>query len=222
MDSWLQRLAVRGPADDIAAFKKATASPSKADYLYERAQFRTQRLSFVKLRSALPPSLADGIDEAQDPWDLVIDPPRRFRDGTIEITYRFQLDAFEPENLIAAASTMFPRLMYVLGTVAPSADEQSSLLAHAGKVRRWRISNRIKEPICAKIPEETEDNGDEVLWALAEADSKMMDEVMNHWKKKVDEIIVQSGNARPLKHRRSPKTRRGRISNDDRVSREGR
>jgi hypothetical protein len=203
MDSWLQRLVVRGTAADVAAFRKAAASPSKPHYfelLFERARQRTQKLSFIRLRALLPSRLADGIDEPQEPWDLVIEPPHRFRDGTIEITYRFQLNAFECENLIIAVSTIYPRLCFVLGVVDPAGDEQSSMMVHAGRVWRWRISNRLKESICAKIPEDTEDNEDEVFWALVEADCEMMDEVVNHWKEKVSKIV--SNIKRELKLRR--------------------
>jgi hypothetical protein len=223
MDSWLQRLVVRGVPADVAAFEKAAASPSKPEYLYQRAQLRTQRLSFVKLRAALPSRLADGIDEPQEPWDLFIEKPKRFRDGSLETTYRFQLSEFEPENLIAAVSGLYPRLTFVLGTVAPDADEQSSLLAHAGKVWRWWISKRLKESICAKIPEDTEDNGDEVFWQLVEADSKMMDVVIDHWKEKVGRVIAQiNRDTKASDDRSSPKTSWDRISKNHRKSREAR
>jgi hypothetical protein len=75
VDSWLQRLVVRGTVADVAAFKKAAASASKPYYLYQRAQLRTQRLSFVRLRASLPQTLAREIDDPQEPWDLVIDHP---------------------------------------------------------------------------------------------------------------------------------------------------
>jgi hypothetical protein len=218
--SWLQRLVVRGTVADVAAFKKAAASSSKPYYLYQRAQLRTQRLSFVRLRASLPQTLAREIDDPQEPSDLVIDQPHRFKDGTIELTYRFQLNAFECETLIAAVSTMYPRLTYVLGTIAPNVDEQSSLLAHAGKVWRWRISNRLKEPICAKIPEETEDNGDEVFSALVEADWEMMDQVVNHWKGKVNKIVSNIKREPKLRENRSiAKTASDRISTHHRASR---
>ena len=85
MDSWLQRLVVRGPAPDAAAFRRAASSRSKPAYLTVGPELRAHKLSFKKLRAALAPKHSGKIDEdPEEPWDLVVDPARRFRDGTKE------------------------------------------------------------------------------------------------------------------------------------------
>src|SRR5271167_3122336 len=99
MDSWLQRLMVRGPAPDVAAFRRAAASLSKPAYLTVSPELQTQKLSFKKLRAALAPQHSGKIDEnPEEPWDLVVDPVQRFKDGTTEVTFRFQLARFECEE----------------------------------------------------------------------------------------------------------------------------
>src|SRR5258706_10202 len=125
MDSWLRRLVVCGHAADVTAFRKAAASKAKSTYLTLAPELRTQKLSFTKLLAALPKKLADTISEPQEPWDLGVDGPESMTDGTIEFSYRFQLDDFTCEDLIIAVSTMYLRLCFVLGTIAPNVDEHS-------------------------------------------------------------------------------------------------
>ena len=218
MDSWLQRLVVRGPAADVTTFRKAAASPAQPIYMTMAPQLRTQKLSFIKLIAALPEKLASAIGKPEEPWDLVMDPADTITDGTIELTYKFQLDAFECELLVAAISTVYPRLCFVLGTVEPSGDEQSSLMAHSGKVWRWRVSNRLKNIITAKIPEETAENEGEVSSALAEADWEMMDAVVEHWKEKVTKISSEVA----LEATLSPESRRDRRRRSERKPRRSR
>ncbi len=195
MDSWLQRLVVRGPAPDVAAFRRAAASRSKPAYLTVNPELQTQELSFKKLRAALLPQRSAKIDEnPEEPWDLVVDPLQRFNDGTTEVTYRFQLSRFDCEELIRQVSNLYPQLCFVLGCVAPAGDEQSSRLMHRGRVSRWRLPDWIREAIMGDLPDETEDEDDEVAWDLAEANWAMMDTVVDHWRTKVDKLM--SGHTR--------------------------
>lgn len=190
MDSWLQRLVVRGPAPDVAAFRRAAASRSKPAYLTVSPQLQTQQLSFKKLRAALAPQHSRRIDQnPEEPWDLVVDRARRFKDGTTEVTYRFQLARFECEELIREVSKLYPQLCFVLGCVAPAGDEQSSQLVYRGRVSRWRLPDRIKEAILGDLPNETEFEDDEDAWALAEADWAMMDTVVDHWGNRMDQLM---------------------------------
>ena len=202
-DSWLQRLVVRGPASEVTAFRSAVASPEKPEYWTVKPACRTQRLSFAKLRSLLPRKQARRFDaELEEPWDLSVDPPRRFKDGSLEVTYRFQLGDSEPDDLIIAVSRLYPRLCFVVGCVAPNVDEQSSLLVHKGHSWGWHLSASRKKAIWKKrVPEETKDNSDEVTWGLAEADWQMMDEVVAHWRPKMNTLMARALQKGPLRTR---------------------
>lgn len=188
MNTWLQRLLVRGPADSVSAFCKAARSEEKARYVNERASRRTQRLSLVKLYKALPPNLASKVDTnrdgMQDPFNLSIDPLKRFRDGTTAVTYRFQLSAMEPENFITVLSGLYSRLCFVVGTVDPNSNEASSILAYQGKASQWRLPARRIDAIYPDVDESD-------LWDFVESDWKAMDEVMDHWKAKAEKLIVK-------------------------------
>jgi len=212
-DSWLQRLVVRGPAAEVAAFERAAASPKKPAYVTVRPACRTQRLSFAKLRSLLPVRQAQRLnEELEEPWDLVVDPVRQCKDGSREVTYKFQLSAFEPEHLIIRVSRLHPRLCFVIGCVAPNVDEQSSLLVHRGQTWQWHLPLRRKNAIWKKlVPEETADNGDEVTWGLTQADWQMMDGVVGHWQPKMDVLmprVLKEG--RPARERGPRSVRRRR------------
>jgi hypothetical protein len=193
MDSWLQRLVVRGPAAEVRAFQRAVASPAKPIYLTPPTACRRQRLSFAKLRSLLPRQQAPRFPaDLEEPWDLVVDPVEQFKDGSRQVMFRFQLSRFEPENLIIEASRLYPELCFVVACVAPHADDQSSVLVHQGRSWCWRLPRRRKNAIWKKlVPEETEDNADEVTFALAEADWQMMDEVVDHWRRKMGKLMAR-------------------------------
>jgi hypothetical protein len=193
MDSWLQRLVVRGPADDMAAFKRAAASRSKLAYLTVDPQHRTQKLSFKKLRALLPPKHSAKIDDdPEEPWDLVVDRVWRLNDGTRQITYRFQLAHFDCDTLIREVSKLYPRLCLVLGCVEPAGDEQLSLLAYRGRVSRWRLPDAIREEMLFEIPIDAKDDDDEAAWMLDEANWAMMDMVVEHWRTKVDKLMSRA------------------------------
>ena len=91
---------------------------------------------------------------------------------------------------------------------------------HDGQSRTWRLANTRREAIWATVPEETEDNLDDVTWALAEADWAGMDEVVEHWRPTADALMAKliGKRARPqirptphsrTKPLRSPQKRRG-------------
>jgi len=219
-DSWLQRLVVCGPASEVAAFQRAVASPVKPEYLTVKPACRTQRLSFAKLSHLLPRRQARRFEaECEEPWDLVVDPGRRLKDGSLEVTYKFQLSAFEPEDMIIQVSRLYPQLCFVIGCVAPSVDAQSSLLAHHGRSWQWRLPVRRKNAIWKKlVPKETEDNSDEVTWGLAEADWQMVDEVVAHWRPRMDTLVARALKKRSpsRKGKRAPREARDVTANEPR------
>jgi hypothetical protein len=188
VDFYLQRLVVRGRSNEVAAFKEAAASRAKSAYGYWTGkELQTQRLSFLKLYRSLPPALTRNIGEPQEPWDLWVNRRRRHVDLTISITYGFQLSHSACDKLIIAISKVYPLLCFVLGTVAPNVDEQSSFFAHCGKASRWHLTDTRKNAILERLPEQTDDNEDEVSCGLDEADWEMMDEVIDHWDEKMRE-----------------------------------
>ena len=192
-DSWLQRLVVRGPAAEVTAFRRAVASREKPEYRTIERECATQKLSFAKLRTLIPGRPVRRFDgEVEEPWDLSVDRARRLKDGSLELTYRFQLSAFEPDDLIVEVAKVYPRLCFVIGCVAPNVDEQSSRLVHGGRSWGWRLSSRRKEAIWKQlVPEETDDNNDELLWGEVQADWQMMDEVVAHWRPKMDTLVAR-------------------------------
>jgi hypothetical protein len=193
-NSWLQRLTIRGPARAVTAFKDAAVSSAKPQYVTMKPVHRRQRLSFEKLRDALSRVRAERFKgQLEEPWDLVVDPGRRLRDGSLELTYKFQLSEFEIEDLIAEVSRLHPRLCFVVGCVAPDVDEQSSQLIHRGRSWRWRLTTRRREAIRRKfVPEETGDDDEEVFWGEVRADWAFMDEVVTHRRPKIDVLIVRA------------------------------
>jgi hypothetical protein len=103
---------------------------------------------------------------SRGPWDLVVDPAERLKDGSLQLAYEFQLSEFEPDNLIVEVSKLYPPLCFALGCVAPNVDEQSSRLIHAGRSRVWRWPTRRKEAIWVElVPEETDYNSNSKVFS---------------------------------------------------------
>lgn len=204
-DSWLQTLVVRGPRPEVSAFRKAAASRQEA-VSWTVDGVRRQVLSFEKLYAALPTRPLRRVLPApvEEPWDLVVDRARRMADGTVEITYRFQLKRYDPDDLIVAVSRQYPRLCFVLAAVGPSFDEQSSRFIHSGRSSLWRLPAARKAVIFDAVPEETDDNADEQYWALVEADWAMMEEVVVHWRGRADMLMANlvGGSAPPTGRKR--------------------
>jgi hypothetical protein len=188
MNTWLQRVVVRGPAKEVIAFSRNAGTRDKAHYVYERAHLRTQRLSFIKLYDSLPVKLARKVsiekDGMQEPFDLSIEPIRKFRDGTAVVTYRFQLSAMEPENFVTVLSELYASLCFLVGMVDPNTGTAGSILAHRGKASRWQLPVRRIEAIYPSNP-------DADFWDLVECDRKAMDEVLDHWKAKAKAIAEE-------------------------------
>jgi hypothetical protein len=202
-DSWLQRLVVRGPKADLSAFCRAVESNARPYYRTVERQLQRQKLSFVRLRSSLPPALRRTLPVPdEEPWDLVVERPRRLKDQTLEVTYKFQLSRYEPELLILAASKIYHQLCFVVACVAPAADQQYSMFTHRGLHSLWNLPSRRKATILRKVPKETEDNGDDVFLALAEADWEMMDAVTRHWEDAAARVMANVPKSAPMAERR--------------------
>jgi hypothetical protein len=191
-NDWINRLIVRGPAKDVEAFAKAATDPRILKHQLEKPSNRgPQRgLSFDALLSGLPPSWATPLNrEVTNPWDLSVDRPVRLKRGLIERTYRFQLRHYEPDTLLIKVSKQYARLCFVLGWVDPNSDDQASRFIHSGRSVLYRLPERRKRVLHARVPEEGTADASEIFWALAAADWAMMDAVVAHWDKRVASVL---------------------------------
>jgi hypothetical protein len=191
-NDWINRLIVRGPAKDVESFTKAATDLRIVRHQLEKPSKRGLQhgLSFKALLSGLPAMWARRLDrDITDPWDLSLDRPVRFARGMIERTYRFQLRHYEPDSLLAEVSKQYPRLSFVLGWVDPNSDDQASRFIHAGHSVLYRLPERRKRAIQARVPGEGSADESEILSALIEADWAMMDAVVDHWDRKAASIL---------------------------------
>ncbi len=171
-DSWLHRLVVRGPERFVAEFRRASEAKGI--------------LSFAKMRESLPRGVAGRLGRVlQEPAGLEVDANERGPDGRVEISYRFQLSHFECEGLIREMSRAHQEVAFILGTIAPDVDEQSSMLAFGGRVWRWELPEKRKSALLHQFAPDEEAS----ILDLAEADWSMMDEVVRHWDDKVSALL---------------------------------
>lgn len=149
-DSWINRLVVSGPVDDVTEFQNTAAAgegPSATS------------LSFARLQSQLNEDARAGLDEPREPWDDwnksnpdgVNAPEAEMRQdpGFMDLEYNFSLVRFDPEALLIRTSELFPRLCFVLGWVAPSADEAAGKFIHDGKMLEYWLSDDDRESLRA-------------------------------------------------------------------------
>ena len=93
----------------------------------------------------------------------------------------FQLHRGDLEAFLVQISRVFPRLCFILGTVEPSLDQEESCFVHDGRKQSWTLPASQKEKLRAAVPEETDDNEDDVFWALVWTDWAILDALVDHW-----------------------------------------
>jgi hypothetical protein len=174
-DLSLQTLVVQGVDREVAAFRRV----SRAN---RTSRSEGSPLSFRRLMRVLPAGAAtDEYLRRGDLFDLVVDPTCKLEHGMAETTYKFQLHRGDLEAFIVEISQIYPQLCFILGTVAPSADQQESCFIHDGQLQSWRLPESQREKLLAAVPEDTDDNQDQVFWELVQSDWAMMDAVVDHW-----------------------------------------
>jgi len=194
----INRLIVSGPAKDVESFAKAATDPRILKRQLEKPSKRGPQcgLSFNALLSGLPASWTTRLDrEVTEPWDLSPDRPVRLKGEMIERTYRFQLRHYDPDTLLTAVSKQYPRLCFVLGWVDPNSDDQASRFIHSGHSALYRLGEKRKRVLRARVPEEGTADESEIFWALIEADWAMMDAVVAHWDKRVTSVLSRVARA---------------------------
>lgn len=219
MDLSLQRLVVRGPAAEVAAFRKCAKGgrvPGEWDWQSIKPNSKRIQLDFKRLKTVFLPDANAHLEPPSDPIDLVVETPKPLKRGTGEVVYRFLLGGRggEPEPFFTEASMAFPKLCFVFGTVEGFEWEQNgSLFLYKGKQQRWRLPEKRKKALTATVEKLSEIEGgddatrqkllDELSWASpdetlsdkifrasVEADWAMMDEVMDHWNAKAQKTLA--------------------------------
>lgn len=178
-DLSLHRLVVQGPRHEIVRFRRAATANRTATS--EGSPF-----SYGRLARTLPagtPLDADLLDGYLH--DLVVEPTQTLEDGMAELTYKFQLNRGDLETFLVQLSRVYTTLCFILGTVEPSVGRQVSCFVHRGHMQTWNLPESEQDKIFANVPEESDDatqeERDEIFWALVEADWAMLDAVVVHW-----------------------------------------
>lgn len=178
-DLSLQWLVVQGVDADVAAFRRAARAN-------RTSRSEGSPLSFRRLMDILPAgTFVDEDLRRGELFDLAVDPTRKLEPGMAEVAYSFQLHRGDLEAFLLQLSRVYPRLCFILGTVAPSVDQQESCFVHDGRMQSWTLPESQREKLLAAVPEIPDDASseeeDEEFWALVEADGAMMHAVVDHW-----------------------------------------
>ena len=148
-----------------------------------------------------------------EPWDDWnksnpdgVNPPRaeaRSDPGFMDLEYNFSLVRFDPEPLLICISGLFPRLCFVLGWVAPSADEAAGKFIHNGEMLEYWLSDSERESLradaCRRLglsPDygETAPMDDATgLSADIQGDWAQLDAVVKYWGDTVAAALKQPG-----------------------------
>lgn len=178
-DPWINRLVVTGPVEDAKAFSKAATGFQLPELGSSSKKPVKLLLSFTALYNLLPEKAQKRVPEVDDePDDLIAERLVTGKNGNGEKIYRFELSSYEPDLLLAEVSKCFPRLIFVLGSVAPNVGEAASKFIRNGKSRHYDMPDNRQEEIRNSKYEEW---GEDCLDADWEADWLMLDEVVAHW-----------------------------------------
>jgi hypothetical protein len=207
-DTWINRLIVSGPTWEVRRFESVVAvgeGPAATS------------LSFTQLQRHLPEDQRYGLDEPVEPWSddndtnpNAVSPPypqTRAEPGMTDLSYDFTQARYEPDDLLIRASTLFPRLCFVFGWVAPNVDEAASRFIRNGHKLLYKASGRRRESLRAKAyrrrglslgaEAETPDDEDNLFWADVEGDWAQLDAVVRHWDGTVARALHRLQNAAP-------------------------
>ena len=100
----------------------------------------------------------------------------------MELTYKFQLAASEPDNLLFEILRVVCTIVF-RSRMRPSQRRRAVEPAHPQRLKlEMEASRKAKNAICAEVPDETKENKEDLTLALAEADWAMMEVVVAHWR----------------------------------------
>jgi hypothetical protein len=178
-DPWINRLVVSGPVDDVKAFAKAATGFEPPEFDSSSDKPIKTPLLFEALYDLLPAKAKRGVPEVEDePAGLISERLVMRKNGKGVKIYRFELRRYEPDLLLTKVSKLFPRIVLILGSVAPNVDEALSKLIRNGTTRQYQMPvDRMGEIRTAKYMEW----GEDCLDADIEADWVMLDEVVKYW-----------------------------------------
>jgi hypothetical protein len=148
-----------------------------------------------------------------DPWDDSnesnqdgVGPPdqeARQQPGLVDLTYRFSLVRFEPDDLLIHVSRLLPRLCFVLGWVAPANDEAASKFIQNGKALEHQLSDTARESLredayrrlglAPDYGSTAPMDDDEALWADWEGDWAQLQAVVEYWDETVTAALKPPG-----------------------------
>ena len=168
-----------GPRHDIVRFRRAATANRTATS--EGSSFSYRRLArTLPAGTPLDGDLLDGYLH-----DLVVEPTQSLEHGMAELTYKFQLKWGNLETFLVQLSSVNTTLCFILGTVEPSVGRQVICFVHRGHIQTWDLPESEQDNILLNVPEEsddaTQDERNEIFWALVEADWAMLDAVVDHW-----------------------------------------
>lgn len=182
MDSWLQRLMVRGSARSVERFRRAAWVDRRPVYITFSGRLRKQWLSFRRLSRRLLPW--ERPRELQDPLDLAVEPKVRWGRWW-ELQFNFQLTRFEPAELLTDVSRGFPDLVFVLGTVAWPMGANEGALIFRGTAERWVLPCREESRIRRRMLKESDDEAVRDMLA----DFEFLETVVHHWDRASERLL---------------------------------
>ena len=185
-DMCLCALAVEGPVVEVRRFVAATKpSERRNKSLDGEDSHDCDLLSFQRLDPR--PNDEDVSDiygtPSPEPMDCSRTRIRRIGKTRARIEYRFLTKWSEPSVLFRRVSRRFPRLIFLLGAVAPALDEADCWFFREGRGRNWKMSDDRREAVRAEAYRAEGKNieEDDDLWLDIEGDHILLREVVAHW-----------------------------------------
>lgn len=192
------RLVVAGPGEDIKKLARTAIGFKSPDSWKASRKPVKLPLSFVALDNSLPTTARKRLPvKEQEPYDLTSESLVMEKNGNGYKSYSFMLNYYDPELLLIEVSKIFTRVCFILGWVAPHADQAGSELIRKGAARRYNMSGKRRSEIRASKYKEW---GEDCWEADIEANWLMLDEVVSRWDTNLAKIFKSAkrqGRKRP-------------------------
>jgi Ferredoxin-like domain in Api92-like protein len=183
-DLCLCRLLVSGPTAEVRRFVRA-AAPARRRSPQRDEDDLLNPLSFQRLYPVAENVETDDLygTPSHEPYECVRSETERVGTTQARVHYGFSTKWSEPHDLVRRVSKQFSRLDFVMGAVAPAADEVNCWYFRDGRATNWEMPDCQKEEVRRKVYAAAglawSDEGN--LGVDVEGDHALMDAAVTQW-----------------------------------------
>lgn len=180
---YLHRLIIRGPHQDIRAFRRQIYREYPRS-IGRKSWTEIVPFSFTALYEMAPAASRIEPEAPADPYELSAWPVRRVGPNQANVRYQFQTRNLEMIDLIQVLSAALPSLTFTLATLCLDASSIEVYRLKDGRMQKWALPQRRRDFHWSRARikfglagDDVYENDDAEHWA----EEEMLHEALTHW-----------------------------------------